>query len=218
MSRRYWEWSSPFQINPNECAFLIVDMQKGFVDKGACLEVPMARKTVPVIAEFANFCREKGIPVLYSRFVFSKDYTYRFYWNMREERGLLNPDGSNKFSLESNESEITDALKPCKGDIVFDKCGYSCFPRSILSEELKKRNVKTLIIAGTVINWCVDSTVRDAYHRDYNVVLMADGVSGYDQAGITGEKWCEIELDHIAEAFARVAKMRNIEEEISLHS
>ena len=31
---RYWEWSDPSQIVPEETALIIIDMQKGFVDEG----------------------------------------------------------------------------------------------------------------------------------------------------------------------------------------
>lgn len=56
----------------------------------------------------------------------------------------------------------------------------------------------------SLLNWCVDSTVRSAYHRDYNVVVLSDCVSGYEHAGTTGDKWVDIELDLFAEGFAEV--------------
>ena len=79
----------------------------------------------------------------------------------------------------------------------------------------KELGVKTLIIAGTVVNWCVDSTIRSAYHKDYNVVVMADGVSGYNHAGISGLMWRDIELDLFAEAFAQVMDSDEIISELN---
>ena len=72
-----------------------------------------------------------------------------------------------------------------------------------------------LIICGTVVNWCVDSTVRSAYHKGYQVVVLADAVSGYDHAGLTGRQWVETELDLFGEAFAKVESARQLEQEIS---
>ena len=37
---RYWEWSSPFPIVPEETALIIVDMQKAFADEGRCMYAP----------------------------------------------------------------------------------------------------------------------------------------------------------------------------------
>ena len=37
MSKKYWEWQPSFSIRSEDTAFLIVDMQKGFVDEGSYL-------------------------------------------------------------------------------------------------------------------------------------------------------------------------------------
>ena len=49
---RYWEWSTPFKIDPKDTALIIVDMQRGFVDEGFCFYTPDANAQIPVIAEF----------------------------------------------------------------------------------------------------------------------------------------------------------------------
>ena len=56
MSKKYWEWQPSFSIRSEDTAFLIVDMQKGFVDEGSYLEVPMARTQVKIIRDFQNYC------------------------------------------------------------------------------------------------------------------------------------------------------------------
>lgn len=214
MSKRYYEWNKVFKLNKSECAFLIIDMQKGFVDEGP-LMVPMAKEQVPDIKALVDFCHDNDIPVLYSKFDFEKDFTYDFYWKMAPQRNLINPDGSNMFTKTADETAIIPAFEVCDKDIVFDKYGYDCFGHTTLDDVLKKLGVKTLIIAGTVVNWCVDSTIRSAYHKDYQVVVMSDGVSGYDHAGISGQKWHDIELDLFAEAFAEVMSKDEIISELS---
>lgn len=214
MSKRFWEWEATFDIKAEETAFLLIDMQKGFVDAGEALEVPMAREQIPVMADFAAFCHQKKIPVFFSRFVFDRDNSYDFYYKMAAQRGLKCDETGNDFAPDNPESEIIQALAPGEGDIVFPKYGYDCFAHSDLGKLLEERNIRTLIIAGTVVNWCVDSTVRSAYHQDYNVVVMADGVSGYDQAGISGETWRNIELDLFAEGFARVLNEKDLKEAV----
>lgn len=210
MGKRYWEWPRLFDIRPEETAFLIIDMQKGFVDKGSLLEVPMARDQVATIADFARFCRSLKIPVLYSRFAYDRENNYEFYEKMAPYRGL----GSSSFLPDADETKIIDALEPHPEDIVFDKFGFDCFGHSELGNILKGRGIKTLIIAGTVVNWCVDSTIRSAYHQDYNVVVVADGVSGCDSAVLTGKQWHDAEVDLFAEAFAYVRSAEDIKAEI----
>lgn len=133
-------------------------------------------------------------------------YAYDFYWKRNKERGLLNKDGSCKFSRNSAETQLCDSLASLvsDNDCVFSKYSYDCFAHTSLEFELKRRHIKTVIVVGTVVNWCVDSTVRSAYHKDYNVVVLSDCVSGYEHAGATGEKWVDMELDLFAEGFAEV--------------
>ncbi|MST75261.1 cysteine hydrolase [Roseburia sp. MUC/MUC-530-WT-4D] len=215
MSKRYWEWKSSFPVKAEDAAFLIIDMQKGFVDEGGCLEVPMAREQLPVMVDFMEFCHENKISVYKSVFAQGPDFSYDFYWNKNKERGLMDENGDYRFAIGSEECEMTGALDSGAQDIVFPKYGYDCFAYTKLDQWLKKENKKTLIICGTVVNWCVDSTVRSAYHKGYQVVVLADAVSGYDHAGLTGRQWVETELDLFGEAFAKVESARQLEQEIS---
>lgn len=215
MGKRYWEWESPFNIVPEETALIIVDMQKGFVDEGFCFYTPQAKEQLPLIADFKAFCHKKGIPVFMSVFAQSPDYHNDFYWMRNKERGLLNEDGTCKLRLGTSDCEMTDALAPVGDDVVFTKYTYSCFAHTELETWLKKKRIRTVIVCGTVTDWCVDSTVRDAYHRDYNVVVLADGVSAYPHAGADIETWNKIELDLWAEGFAKVVTAEQAKAEIN---
>ncbi len=179
--------------------------------------MPVTTNTYPIhtthISQKLFFC-EAGtlVWVISLSFTFSifsslcKGYAYDFYWKRNKERGLLNKDGSCKFSRNSSETQLCDSLASLvsDNDCVFSKYSYDCFAHTSLEFELKRRHIKTVIVVGTVVNWCVDSTVRSAYHKDYNVVVLSDCVSGYEHAGATGEKWVDMELDLFAEGFAEV--------------
>lgn len=179
--------------------------------------MPVTTNTYPIhtthISQKLFFC-EAGtlVWVISLSFTFSifsslcKGYAYDFYWKRNKERGLLNTDGSCKFSRNSAETQLCDSLASLvsDNDCVFSKYSYDCFAHTSLEFELKRRHIKTVIVVGTVVNWCIDSTVRSAYHKDYNVVVLSDCVSGYEHTGATGEKWVDMELDLFAEGFAEV--------------
>ena len=211
---RYWEWSNPFKIDPKETALIIVDMQKGFVDEGHCFFTPQAHAQIPLIADFKKFCNEVGIPVFMSVFAQDKDYHNDHYRFRNKERGLLNEDGSCKLRLGTDDCEMTKALEPVGDDVVFTKYTYSCFSHTELETWLKKKRIRTVIICGTCTDWCVDSTIRDAYHKDYNVVVLADGVSTYPHAGAEPETWNTMLLDLWGEGFGRVVKAEEAKAEI----
>lgn len=213
--KHYWEWESVFQLIPQETALLVIDMQRGFVDEGALLEVPMARRQVPVIGELILFCRIKKIPVLYTAFCVRPDFHYDFYWKIAKQRGVKLDSPQRNFWEGTLETEIVTALRPLPEETVIKKCGYDSFARTNLDDILHTLGIKSLLVTGTVINWCVDSTVRSAFHKNYNVVVVSDAVSAYDHAGGSAEDWCKLELNLFAEAFGRVLSSKEIMNELN---
>lgn len=214
MARRYWEWEAVFRLDARRAALLVVDMQNGFVEPGVPLEVPMARAQVPTIRGLIDFCRARRIPVIFTAFSVGPDFRYPFYWAMARQRGLDLESPAAMFRDGRPETAIVPALAPTPGERVIRKCGYDAFAQTELETVLRGLGVTDLIVAGTVVNWCVDSTVRGAFHRFFNVMVVADGVSGYDHAGASGEQWRDMELDLFAEAFGRVLTAEQVMKEL----
>jgi nicotinamidase-related amidase len=212
--KRWWEWKPVFRLDPRRSALLVIDMQKGFTSKGAPFEVPMARAQLKKIAELVLFARSIKLPVIFTKFAISKSFNYPFYWEIAKQRGLKLGATNRNFWPGTKEWELDDELKATESDIVVEKYGYDAFANTTLEQYLRARDVEYLIVCGTVVNWCVDSTVRSAFHRFYKVTVAADGVSGYDHAGLTGSQWQEAELDLFAEAFARVMTIEDIIREL----
>lgn len=204
MSRRYWEWPQPFTWEPTRTALLIIDMQQGFVEPGAPLEVPMARDQVPTIATLLRAFRDQDLSVFHTRFVVKDDEFIPFYRFRAPQRGLEIGPPRRMFHTDGSDAFITADLAPVAGEPVVDKIAYDGFADTALESLLRSRDVDTLVIAGTVVNWCVDSTLRAAFHRRFQCIVVADGVSGYDHAGATGRMWVDQELDLFAECFAVV--------------
>lgn len=205
MTKRYWEWPRPFAWEPEHTALLIVDMQRGFVEEGALLEVPMAREQTPTIATLLRGFRQRGLPVVYTRYVMSPDFHIPFYRARAPLRGYDLERATPQFHPDDElDTPIIEELAPASDELVVDKCGYDGFADTRLDGMLRGRGVDTLVVAGTVVNWCVDSTVRTAFHRRYQTIVVADGVSGYDHAGASGGEWVARELDFFAESMAMV--------------
>jgi nicotinamidase-related amidase len=76
--------------------------------------------------------------------------------------------------------EIHPALAPLDGDLIFQKSSPDAFDRTGLREELARRGIGRVIIAGLQTEYCIDATCRGAYALGYQVVLVKDGHSTYD--------------------------------------
>jgi len=52
-------------------ALRVVDMQHGFLEPGASLEVPKGRAVIPRLRRLIAACRADGVPVMFTQFVYA---------------------------------------------------------------------------------------------------------------------------------------------------
>jgi ureidoacrylate peracid hydrolase len=195
---------------PGRTALLVVDMQRGFVDPGQAMEVPAARRCVPAIRRLLDEFRSRGLPVVFTAFVYSPDVPLLVGELHREHRraaagaprGFGMPSSS---CLEGDPSaEIVEALAPRPGEAVIRKRWYDAFAGSPLDGALRARNVTSLVVTGTMTDICVLATVIGAFNREYRVTVVADAVATL---------WPEIQqatLDIISRAYGRVVSSKEV--------
>jgi ureidoacrylate peracid hydrolase len=76
--------------------------------------------------------------------------------------------------------EIKAEVRP--EDEVIVKHRASAFYNTPVEAELRVNGIQVLVITGTTTSFCIDSTIRDAYMRDYDVLVPRECVSDTDQA------------------------------------
>ncbi|MFM0736422.1 cysteine hydrolase [Paraburkholderia xenovorans] len=157
-----------WNLDPRRTALIVVDMQKVFCEPDGALYVPSTVEIVERIAGLAEACRDASLPVIYLRHVVRGDGSDT--GRMRD----LYPNVDTILARGTPGIEIIDALAPQPGDIVVDKLFYSGFHNTDLDTILRSRDIDTIIVCGTVTNVCCETTVRDAAHREYKVIVLAD--------------------------------------------
>jgi ureidoacrylate peracid hydrolase len=65
-------------------------------------------------------------------------------------------------------------VSPEGDEPVLTKTRYSAFFNTPLDAMLRNRGVDTLIMTGVGTNVCVESTARDGFMRDYQIVFLSD--------------------------------------------
>ena len=63
------------------------------------------------------------------------------------------------------------------------KHGLSAFHGTDLEEQLKSHGIETLALAGFMANCCVESTMRTACEKGFNVITLTDCVATTSMAG-----------------------------------
>lgn len=78
------------------------------------------------------------------------------------------------------ETAVVDELAPRPEDVAVRKTRIGAFTTTDLHEQLRDRDVTTLVLAGFATSGCVLSTVRDAADRDYRLLVLSDGCGDSD--------------------------------------
>lgn len=177
-------------LEPEQCALVVIDMQKGsFVKGGASWR---AGHPVGLVEEVAQRCgeliataRAAGVRVFHIRVANLPGQTSSSPAWLRALAGnrqaLQNPVVPQEMSIEGTwETEICDECRPVEGETVITKRRSSAFVGTDLALLLRSAGIETVAVVGIVTHGCIEATIRDAAHRDFYNVLVEDCVGGYN--------------------------------------
>lgn len=191
----------PSVLHSKNTALLVVDMQNGFChpdsQMGKNVGVRAQERIIPAITRLVTFCREQGVPVIWSQQIhFPDDVT-------RERKNLSTHFKKQKFlpCLQGTfETELHPQIKPlvATDDQIISKHRASVFFDTNLNTRLRMLGVSHLLVAGCNTEFCVAHTVRDAYARDYELLILRDCVAGIK------EEYHQLCLQMFADYFAEV--------------
>jgi nicotinamidase-related amidase len=199
----YEEGSAIFDISPERSVLLVIDMQDVFVKPHwTHYWVPEATRQVPRIKRLIEHCRKKRIPVIFT--VYSRTHNFldrpKTLATMPKRYPNSDIDQSSFFS----EGVVWQDLSPKEGELIIHKSSYGAFYDTPLETILKNMEKDTVIICGTMTNYCCGSTARQAYERSFKVVFGSD-VTSTDDPGIQ-----ESELKTLRRGFAKVLTAEEI--------
>ena len=180
----------PLPIDPAKTAVIVVDMQNDFGSEGgmfhrAGIDISQIQAAVPPTARVLEAARRSGMPVVYLKMAFSGDLANAGgpeapnlirHLAMGVGKAVMAPDGrESRILIEDTwNTDIVDELAPLPGDIIVSKHRFSGFFETDLDAALKDLGVSSLVFTGCTTSVCVESTLRDAFFRDYRCLLLAD--------------------------------------------
>jgi nicotinamidase-related amidase len=85
------------------------------------------------------------------------------------------------FEPGSEGWRLLPSLERQAGDPVVHKRACDAFYETALAETLRVRGATRLLVTGCATDFCVDTTIRAAASRDYEVVVVADGHTTADR-------------------------------------
>ena len=160
-------------IEPARAAFLLIDMQNGFIDGASPLCIAGAAATVPACAHALAAAREHGLAVFHVRRAYAADGS-----DVEAARWETWAEGGRPLSSADPMSlACPSELAPAPGEPVVVKPSWSAFFGTDLDALLRARGIGTLVLAGTTTPNCVRSTAYDGLARGFNVAVLRDATS-----------------------------------------
>ncbi|MEO6040548.1 MAG: cysteine hydrolase [Croceibacterium sp.] len=162
------------RIDAARTAHLVVDMQNGFMEPGAPVEVPQARTIVEPINRLSRATRAAGGTNVFLRYTTSD---LDGAWSVFGRRmGPAVAEHKAAFTPGAHYHDFWPTLEVEPGDLVIDKSRFSAFTAnaSTLHEQLQARAIDTVVITGTLTNCCCETNARDAMQLNYKVIMVPD--------------------------------------------
>lgn len=172
-------------MNPATTALVLIEFQNDFTSEGGTLHEAVAAVMASTdmmsnAATAAQASREAGATIIHSPISYHEGY----YEINSDPYGILaGVVGSKSFIKGGWGAEIVDSMAPVEGDIVLEgKRGLDAFGSTNLDFILRSKGITTVVLAGFLTNCCVESTMRSAYERGYEVITLTDAVAATSQA------------------------------------
>lgn len=144
-------------VDQTNVALLIIDVQQGLFEKST--PVYKAEQLLQNINTLVERAHEGGVPVFY----------------------IQQHSDSKNLVMGSPQWQLHPRLQPQPADSVVHKLHGNAFEDTNLEENLRAKQINSLIITGLVTHGCVRATCLGARQLGYHVILVKDGHSNYSK-------------------------------------
>lgn len=173
-----------FRLVAQTSALVVVDMQNDFLDPDGyfaqrSLDVGPLRQVIEPTARLRE-ALPPAVRTVFTAQVYEPDGSDDLNLVHRLKPARLVRSGAGApVQRGSWGARVIDRLAPGPADRVVEKRRFDAFYRTDLERLLRTWGIDTLIFAGVVADVCVETTVRSAYVRDFDVVWAIDCVGAW---------------------------------------
>ena len=168
--KAYYDVNRPlWEMNPDKAVLLIIDLQIDVVDPKGKLWMPASTKMLPKLKEVIAFCRENGMPVIYTR--------HQAHPSGRD-KGLMHTYLTllQESLIEGQAgAEIYPEIAPQPDEwVITNKRRYDSFWGTELEDVLRTLGRDQIILTGACTNFCCSTTTRSGMQRGFQIAFPYD--------------------------------------------
>ena len=178
-----------FKLNPKSTALVLIDLQQGVV--GMQLKPRTGNDVLANATKVAQQFRDAHALVVLVRVAFAEDFADA------PPRNVDQPMQRPADGLPAEWSTLAPGLM-VPGDLVVTKRQWSAFHGTELDLQMRRRGVRTIVLGGIATNFGVESTARQAWEHNYDVVVLEDLCAS------ASAELHEMALRHVFPRFSRV--------------
>ena len=154
------------ELAPQSTALVLIDLEHGIV--GRTLSPYTGAEVVERSRQLATAVRSAGGTVVYVHVLLHE------ILRLPADSPMM-PPGAPPPPLEASEIVPDAGVQP--SDVIVTKRQWGAFYGTGLEQQLRRRAIKTIILAGIATNFGVESTARAAFDRGYQIVFAEDAMS-----------------------------------------
>lgn len=177
------------KVDPTHAALIVVDVQNDFCASGGMMhregnDLSLVEAMVPRLLKLIDAAREAGVLVIYIQSIYGRTgspYLSEVWLEQAQRRRKGSYTTYGVCEEGSWSFEFYGGINPRDDELVVHKHRYSAFQGGDLDIILRSRNVRTVILTGVATNVCVETTAREAFVKDFHVLLVDDCAATYRQ-------------------------------------
>ncbi|MCJ7508862.1 MAG: isochorismatase family protein [candidate division Zixibacteria bacterium] len=185
----------PMKLKAKSSALLVIDMQRFFLNPKSPTFTCGGLAILPNIKSLIQIFRKKKLPVI---------YTAHVHKSSQMDGGIMSWWWEGILIEGTPQAQVHPSIAPLTKEKIVYKHRYSAFYNTDLETTLRCLKITDLVVSGIMSNLCVESTVRDAYFRDYRVHFLLDAT------GTINEELHLATLKNVAFGFAHVTETEKI--------
>jgi len=162
------------KVSKDHAALIVIDVQNDFCDPegssalngsdtSPCVEM------VPRLLRFIDAARAADVPVIFVRAIHND-------WTTSPARKAQRDENHQKALTcwEGTWGAEYYLVQPLPGECQVIKHRFSAFIGTDLDLILRSQGIRAIIMTGVATSGCVESTARDGFMMDYNLVFVGD--------------------------------------------
>ena len=165
------------------------------------------RTVIPNIRRLAEAVRGHGLPVYFTAFASATGDGSDVLTSTIRHRDVQRRAATGASVILPRSHPATDivaALGVTPGDRVLTKTSMDTFTSTGLADELRQRDIQTLIVTGVLTDACVESSARHAAERGFQVFVVDDACAAWE------ERFHAASLASLRRYFARVESTERV--------